>query len=136
MNSKEVLAYESTSKTWRVVSQMNTIRMRTGATTWKNTVVVAGGFPYKDRVEQYDPNTNIWTSMPNLLIGRYFLALVNLNGTLYAIGGSVKGESTDNVEMFVETSNVWKETESLNTGRKGLTAAVLEVGLSELYFFL
>ncbi|MBI4866589.1 MAG: hypothetical protein HY816_06530 [Candidatus Wallbacteria bacterium] len=56
----------------------------------RSRVVAAGGrigTIFTNVVEQYDPFGNRWNPAPALLAPRAELALVNLNGSLYAIGG-------------------------------------------------
>ena len=86
---------------------MHTPRYEASATYWNNTVVVAGGLPECNSrsVQQYDLLSNTWTSMPPLMEERFYFALVNLDGTLLAIGGYQKKQS---VERFDVGRNQWE----------------------------
>ncbi len=102
-------------------------------------MVVAGGAPQCNcrSVQQYDLLTDTWTSMPPLIHARRDFALVNLNGTLLAIGGR-GGEEGDyggysSVELFDEDKQQWKLTTPLTIARVALAAAVVKVNIrSEL----
>jgi hypothetical protein len=80
-----------------------------------------------DSVEQYDPESNTCKSFPNLLVGRHWHALVNLNETLYAIGGYNSGKALVDVEKFDKNSNKWQAVSPLKTARWGLAGSILEV---------
>ena len=114
-------------------SPLNTARFAASATSWKNRVVVAGGVPQCNSrsVQQYDLLTDTWTSMPQLIHARFQFSLVNLNGTLFAIGGGggSEGESKalSSVELFDEVQQQWILTTPLNNTRCGFAAAVVEV---------
>jgi hypothetical protein len=62
--------------------------------------------------------------MPPLIEERSQFALVNLDGTLLAIGGLQNKKS---VERFDERKNKWELTNELNIGRFYFAAAVLQV---------
>ena len=62
--------------------------------------------------ECYDPDTNTWSQIENMNIGRHSHILVGLNERLYAIGGldgsSILGYSyIDNVEVYNPVDNTW-----------------------------
>jgi len=98
-------------------------------------VVVAGGVPQCNcrSVQQYDLLTDTWTSMPQLIHARRLFALVNLNGTLLAIGGAGGSEGDSeilsSVELFDEDKQQWKLTTPLTIARYGFAAAVVKVYL-------
>ena len=112
---------------WYTLSQMQTARHDASATSWNNTVVVAGGRSERNSVQQYDLLTNTWTNMPPLIQARTEFALVNLDGTLLAIGGIGDGKILSSVEQFDVDTNQWKLTASLNIGRFKFGAAVVHV---------
>ena len=98
-------------------------------------MVVAGGVPQCNcrSVQQYDLLTDTWTSMPQLIHARNSFALVNLNGTLLAIGGLGGSEGASkrlsSVELFDEDKQQWKLTTPLTIARFGFAAAVVKVYL-------
>ena len=119
-------AYVPANDTWYTLSQMPTARCYASATSWNNTVVVAGGYPECNlkSVQQYDLLTNTWTSLPRLIKGRRGLSLVNLDGTLLAIGGC---NTYTSVEQFDEDAQQWKLTTPLTFKRRRFAAVVFMV---------
>jgi N-acetylneuraminic acid mutarotase len=120
--------YTASSDNWYNVATLSHKRWGAAAAVWNNTVIVAGSrFDPKDSVEQYDPESNTCTSFPNLLVGRRYHALVNLNETLYAIGGWTGFKALVDVEIFDKNSNKWQAVSPLKTARRGLAGSKLEV---------
>jgi len=128
LNSVE--AYVPANDKWYTLSQMQTARYAASATSWNNTVVVAGGEPECNlrSVQQYDLLSNTWTNMPPLIQARRDFALVNLDGTLLAIGGRGDGyKRLSSVEQFDVDTNQWKLIASLKIERSSFGAAVVHV---------
>jgi len=120
--------YTPSSDNWYNVATLSHKRSGAAAAVWNNTVIVAGsGWKPMDSVEQYDPESNTCKSFPNLLVGRCYHALVNLNETLYAIGGWTGSKALVDVEKFDKNSNKWQAVSPLKTAREGLAASILEV---------
>lgn len=80
-----------------------------------------------DSAEQYDPETNTCTQFPNLNVGRYDHAMVNLKGKLFVIGGKSKSQVLSSVEMFDRNRFKWKTVSPLKTAREGLAATEFNV---------
>ncbi|MHA2108461.1 MAG: hypothetical protein ACW99R_12190 [Candidatus Hodarchaeales archaeon] len=79
-------------------------------------IYVSGGWSSTDftslgLVEVYDPETNIWSEVASMNVGRKRHEMIALNGYLYAIGGEL-GESftetTKSVERYSPTTNTWE----------------------------
>ena len=119
--------YTPSSDNWYNVATLSHPRIGAAAAVWNNTVIVAGGSNLMDSVEQYDPESNTCKSFPNLLVGRFFHALVNLNETLYAIGGWKNGKALVDVEKFDKNSNKWQAVSPLRRARFNLAGSILEV---------
>jgi hypothetical protein len=58
--------------------------------------------------EKYDPQTDTWSPIPDMITGRGDMATAVVDDKLYAIGGS-QGLSgcTNRVEYFNEGENEW-----------------------------
>jgi hypothetical protein len=131
-----VQAYVPANDTCYTLSPINTARLQASATSWNNTVVVAGGAPQSNSrsVLQYNLLTDTWTTMPPLIQARRSFSLVNLNGTLLAIGGKGGSEGQDcdleSVELFDEHKQQWELTTPLTTSRWAFAAAVIKVNLN------
>lgn len=89
-------------------------------------MIVAGG-SMNSIVEQYDPETNSCTVLSRLKECRHSHALVNLNGTLFVIGGETFKGITETVEVLKPGEKVWKDGEPLKIARKGLASTIFQV---------
>ena len=80
-----------------------------------NKIYLTGGTA---SVDCYDPDTNTWTRVANMNIGRRGHSLVSLHGKLYAIGGAPSGyyayggdgcnrSYEDSGEVYDPDSNTW-----------------------------
>ena len=87
---------------------MPTERYQPAVAALDNKIYVTGGIGdgVMTSVDCYDPDTNTWSQMANMNIGRYGHSLVSLNGRLYAIGGWDVG-SVDSVEVYDPDNNTW-----------------------------
>ncbi len=111
---------------------MHTARYGASATSWNNTIVVAGGRPRRNwkSVQQYDLLRNTWAELPSLTEERTDFSLVNLNGILMAIGGSNYSYFTSelrSVEQFDVEKQQWCLTTPLLEGRSSFAAASIQV---------
>ena len=127
----EAAVYDCNTDSWRSVAPTNNKHTYTAAVTWNGTVVVAGGHPITDSVEQFDPQTNTWTALPNLLVTRDSHSLVNMDGRLYVIGGSGLGSDGEqvlsSVERYDAETKTWINQPTLNTARQDLACALCAV---------
>lgn len=84
--------------------------------------------------ENFNPNTNVWTTLAPLLHPRSDHAAASLNGSLYAGGGEVKCFNlpasnicnTTSVERYDLVTNEWTEVAPLLRARRGLFFAADE----------
>ena len=75
---------------WTELSFMMTKRCYLSATTLGNKLVVVGGHDGRMRLksaEIYDPITNQWDDLPDMAMRRSDAACIELDGSIYAIGG-------------------------------------------------
>ena len=124
----EVAVYDCNTDSWLAAAPTNNKHSYTAAVTWNGTVVVAGGdFPMTDSVEQFDPQTNTWTALPNLLVARRHHSLVNLDDRLYVIGGWDGKEVLSSVELYDTETKTWINQPTLCTARESLACALCAV---------
>ncbi len=64
--------------------------------------------------------TNEWESVAPLNIQRHQLGVAELNGNLYAVGGSDGITRLETVEVYNRRTDEWKFVGSLNTCRSGV----------------
>ena len=126
----EAAVYDCNTDSWRSAAPSNNKHSYTAAVAWNGTVVVAGGdFPMTDSVEQFDPQTNTWTALPNLLVARSHHSLVNMDGKLYVIGGlgSDGKQVLSSVERYDAETKTWTQLATLGTARRRLACALCKV---------
>lgn len=92
----EIERWAPGERAWRVVARLPTPRREPGVAVLEGRIVVAGGFSgssdadldgYSDAVDVYDPRSGSWSQGPALGVARRGLALVTLDGSLYALCG-------------------------------------------------
>ena len=112
-----------TSKWTTITDVPNRRVVGTAVAVLNNKIYLTGGRPLwygepDSRVDCYDPDTNTWTRVANMNIGRRGHSLVSLHGKLYAIGGAPSGyyayggdgcnrSYEDSGEVYDPDSNTW-----------------------------
>ncbi len=102
---------------WRVVTHLPTPRREPGVALWGRQIVAAGGFDgqsdadldgYRDTVEAYDLDAGRWSTLARLNAPRRGLALVTVQGQLFAVGGyTPDGEFSAAVERYDPDRAQW-----------------------------
>jgi uncharacterized protein YaiE (UPF0345 family) len=69
---------------------------------------------------------NVWVTQAAMPTARFALAVAEVGGKLYAIGGQVSGAGLNTVEEYDPVANIWTTKAPMPTARYGL--AVAEVG--------
>lgn len=95
---------------------------------------LAPGWTPKGLVYEYDPAGDQWTKKKNMPIASHHVALAELNGKIYVIGGFIKPakgptawEPIDNVWEYDPAADSWKALAPL-PGKRGSTNAVVANG--------
>ena len=98
-------------------------------------VLVFGNWADTNVTDLYDPTTNSFTRVGNMIRGRRGHATVRLqDGRVLAIGGryfnstSGKDVSLSSVEIFDPSTETWSSTGSMNVAREGAVAVLLSTG--------
>ncbi len=123
---------------WNARAPMRQARYGFGIDVLDGRAVVAGGIGPGDvwlnSVEAYDPQADLWRDVAPLSVARHALALVNLDGTLYAIGGSngAHGLFYRTVEAYDPPGDRWIRKADLPRARSEFAAAGLD---GKLYVF-
>lgn len=131
-----VYAYDPTTDTWTERAPMPTARGALSVTEHDGKLYAIGGYDQKAnnaQVEVYDPARNVWTTAASP--PRDHLAAAAVAGKIYAIGGRVNGDYSQNlalVEMYDPAVDRWTRVSDLPTARSGITAAVVE---GKIYVF-
>ena len=110
------------------------MRRLPGLAALDNKIYITGsiGHQIMSSVDCYDPDTNTWSQMANMNIGRYGHSLVSLHGRLYAIGGYRGWNYVDSVEVYDPDNNTWTLVQHKLDGEVYNTGA----GLIKKYFLI
>lgn len=106
------------AQAWRVVTRLLTPRREPGVAMLGRRIVVVGGFNGRDDsdldgysavVEAYDIDTGRWQTLAPLRHPRRGLALLNVYGALFAVGGYDAAEGFMNVvERYDASNDAWQ----------------------------
>ncbi len=96
-------------------------------------LVFGSGVTYSKATDLYDPDTNLFTRVGDMLQGRMKTAAIRLaNGKVLAIGGAYHNGSNyvslNSVEIFDPATETWSYTGSLNVAREEPLAVLLNDG--------
>ncbi len=79
--------------------------------------------------EAFDPNTDMWSPMASMSVGRRTFACGVIDGKILAAGGERKGGGSgtfDENEEYDPVTDAWRQLTSMRTGRHGMAGAVLD----------
>ena len=122
--------YDPVADTWKALAPMSSPRTAAGAVAAGGKIYVMGGnsvhpgmkvVPITPRTPQrsldlneaYDPATNKWETRQTMPTARNHIAISEVNGKIYVIGGRVGGANlgtssvTDLVEVYDPATNLW-----------------------------
>jgi N-acetylneuraminic acid mutarotase len=136
--------YDPAKDEWKELAPMPTKRGAAAAAVANGKIYVTGGAASLDgvtengihptrphnvmsTVEEYDPATNSWRSVRNMLVPRNHHVTASVGDRLYTIGGRIgsafiTGGATniDLVEMYDPTTNMWTAREKMPTRRSAM----------------
>jgi N-acetylneuraminic acid mutarotase len=128
--------YDPVTNTWTPRSSMPTARFGLGVVAANGKVYAVGGAPciylascnMLSTLEEYDPETDTWTSRPGMPTARYTLGVAaTSDGKIYAIGGSdtsLSYSQLNTVEVFDPGTNTWSTVAGMSAGRLAPGVAV------------
>lgn len=105
---------------YTVIPHMSSPKCATGTGNLSGHLLVCGGYDRGEclrTVEEYNPETNTWTTQPPMRQGRGRFDLTVLNGKAYAIGGCDGSRELSNVEVLEENSKKWISVSPLPLAR-------------------
>lgn len=140
---KSTEIYDIEKDVWYQGRDIPTTRSGAVAAVLNDKIYVMGGglklpdgqFEFFNIVEIYDPQTDSWTTGPDMLMPHDFPASVVVNGCIYILGGhhpdaTRGGPLTDPgfsfCEVFNPVSGKWKEITPMPTSRFALASVVLD----------
>ena len=102
--------FDTNNNKWYEVAKINKARIGSASTVYEEKIVVFGGindndiYNYVNTVEAYDPFANSWSSMPNMIEGRFRHGSVAIKNKLFVIG-SLDGKGSNSCEVFDSNCN-------------------------------
>src|SRR6266498_657763 len=112
--SGTVEAFDPATNTWTTKAPMPTPRFGFAVAAANGMIYAVGGTIVENRgdrltgtVEAYDPMTNTWTSKAPMPTPRQSLGVAQVNGVLYAIGGSGEIGNVEGTEAYDPVTNSW-----------------------------
>jgi N-acetylneuraminic acid mutarotase len=145
----DVWEYDPAADAWRARAAMPTARGAAGAAVVNGRIYVVGGAgplpnsregvirpgsPQRslDVLEEYDPVANRWRARTPMPVARNHLAVENVGGKVYAIGGRLGGAfiigMPGNVDLTMEydpATDVWLTRAAMPTARSACNSAAL-----------
>ena len=89
---------------------------------------VVGGWDGHQRLrsgEVLNPDTQMWSDLPNMDTPRADHSMAVVQGKLVVMGGYQGWETTKRVEVLDVTSNTWEDVGELSTSRYALSCGVV-----------
>jgi N-acetylneuraminic acid mutarotase len=133
---RRVDEYDPVTDTWRRRADSPTSRVNGASASLDGRIYLAGGWTGGDAgsssqlnssLEIYDPESDSWSSGPDIPTPRAALAASAVNGSVYFMGGGDQSTldtlQTGIVESYSPGSGNWTRKADLPTGRELMTAA-------------
>jgi N-acetylneuraminic acid mutarotase len=139
--SSKLHIFDPESRRWSLGADIPTARGFLGTAVVGGQLYAIGGSPHMIQhdpglgiVEVYDPETDRWSSAPEMPTPRADLTASVVDGTIYAIGGTrhVAVDALGTVEMYDPASKIWVRKADMPTPRLHLTSAVVD---GKIYVF-
>ncbi|MCR4321146.1 MAG: IPT/TIG domain-containing protein [Candidatus Brocadiaceae bacterium] len=118
--------YDPVGDNWDTTREpMPTARWDLAAATVNGKIYAIGGWDPQnervlDKVEEYDPATNVWTTKSPMPTARTGLIAVAVNGEIYAFGGFDGSRVLNAVEVYDPLMDIWSvpvdNTPTVTTG--------------------
>jgi N-acetylneuraminic acid mutarotase len=115
---KSVTRYDPATDTWQEMASMPDFRNHIGIATLNGKIYLSGGiygeFSFDGQGKTfwvYDPQTDQWSSMPDMPIGRAAHGMAVLGGKFYLVGGIVPpaGDSSE-IWVYDPATETWDTT--------------------------
>lgn len=127
--SYNTFVFDPVASEWSMVAPMPTYRYAGAAVVFEDSLYVVGGVGLRranNQMLRYTPATDEWETLGQQPVVRDHVAAVLYQGEIWAIGGRELGiEDYTSVSIYNFETEEWREGPSLNTGRAGFGAVVV-----------
>lgn len=119
--------FDIISEVWTAKAPMPTAKAGHAVGAANGKIFAVGGYNYDNEnniktlntVEEYDPETDKWTTKASMPTARYYLGVAVVNGILYAIGGyDSDSKYSRAVEAFDPATGLWSTKALMPTCRE------------------
>ena len=124
--------YNPSTNTWTTKTNMTIGRSFMVSEVINGKIYVIGGrilsgstANYTNKVEEYDPSTNIWTTKAYMPHARGYMTSEVINGKIYVIGGKDYLTSSNKIEVYDPVTNTWATKTDMPTARAELVSEVI-----------
>ena len=127
--------YDPSTDSWTTKASMPTAREDLAAAAVNGKIYAIGGYndefigdiaDFLRNNEEYDPETDSWTTKASMSTRRKGLAAAVVNGKIYAIGGyNIASGHLSTNEEYNPSTNSWTTKTSMPTARQYLAAAAM-----------
>ena len=111
-----------------MIRSMRVARSGVKAVAMDGLLYVVGGWDGRQRLrsgEVYNPDTGMWTDLPDMMTPRSNHTLAVVQGRLMAVGGYQGVQTTRKVEVLDMTTHSWEAVGELSSSRSALVSAVV-----------
>ncbi len=110
---------------WRELAPMPEARLGHRMVAVDGLVYVVGGIGETGSVLVYDPAADAWTTGTEMSVSRDHLAVVVVDGEIWAIGGRGGGRNHARVNIYDPTADAWREGPPLPEATSGASEGVV-----------
>jgi len=116
--------YDFRARTWTRPAEISIARSRMPAVAFSGKLFVFGGIKedstgYQNLaiVETYDPESNAWTRLRDMPVGRHGHSAVVVGDNIFLMGGYTDAGETDLVSEYDPVTDTWKARSPMPTSR-------------------
>ena len=97
--------FDTNNNKWYEVARLNKARINSASTVYEGKIIISGGLVNRDinnyvnTVDAYDPLANTWSSIPNMIEGKFVHSSVAIRNKLFVFG-SYSGKGSKSCEVF------------------------------------
>jgi len=122
------VSFDTCDLEWTARASMPSARYMLAAAEAGGRICAIGGWggSFRNTNEEYNPVTNVWTTRAPRPTTGQGMAVVGLNGLVYAMGGATPGGARDTIERYNPGTDTWVGMAPMLMKRSNLAAAVLD----------
>lgn len=120
------MAYFPERKTWHHLADMTSHCNEHTVVACGNFLYCIGGYPRGNHVQCFDPLTNKWSQVADLIQRTFAPASVAFDDTIYVFGGKDGFQPLNTVQCYHPSNNNWSLGPAMKHARKALCAVAFQ----------